>query len=323
MSCTSVNYWDVAEAYRDMQIMKAHFTKWEDTRNGRALVFQDPVCVTFKCPGSRVLLDPKRNANPFLHFMEALWMLGGRNDVEWPAYFSKNMENYSDDGKTLHGAYGHRWRYHYSTDQLYEIVRILKKDPNSRRAVLAMWDAEYDLSDKKDLPCNTHIYFQLRDGALNMTVCNRSNDLVWGMLGSNYVTFSILQEYLAGWLGVNVGLYHHFTNNLHVYEGWEDKFSYDHPPGPTLDRYRLVPINPTTLPDSGLRTFLDRPLNEVGCGEVIETVAKPMYKAWILYKESRDFDKAVSRAEEIADSSWRTASVQWLARAAARNAEKG
>jgi thymidylate synthase len=52
---------------------------------------------------------------------------------------------------------------------------------------------------------------------LNMTVFNRSNDLVWGLLGANYVTFSVLQEYLAARLGLDVGAYHHVTNNLHAY----------------------------------------------------------------------------------------------------------
>jgi hypothetical protein len=44
----------------------------------------------------------------------------------------------------------------------------------------------------------------------------------WGLLGANYVTFSVLQEYLAARLGVAVGRYHHFTNNLHVYD-WNFK----------------------------------------------------------------------------------------------------
>jgi hypothetical protein len=52
---------------------------------------------------------------------------------------------------------------------------------------------------------------------LDMTVTNRSNDLIWGCLGANYVHFSFLQEYMATKLGVEVGTYYHFTNNLHVY----------------------------------------------------------------------------------------------------------
>lgn len=91
----------------------------------------------------------------------------------------------------------------------------------------------------KDVCCNTNIYFMGRpiphplgagvlaeDAAayghapqfsLEMTVCNRSNDLVWGMLGANVVHMSFLQEYMAAQLGWSVGKYHQITNNLHAY----------------------------------------------------------------------------------------------------------
>ena len=37
----------------------------------------------------------------------------------------------------------------------------------------------------KDVPCNTHAYFAINaEGSLDLTVCNRSNDLVWGCLGA-------------------------------------------------------------------------------------------------------------------------------------------
>ena len=52
---------------------------------------------------------------------------------------------------------------------------------------------------------------------LDMTVTNRSNDAVWGMLGANYVHFSFLQEYMAARLRCGVGRYWQFTNNLHIY----------------------------------------------------------------------------------------------------------
>ena len=52
-------------------------------------------------PCERVLLYPERNANPFFHLYESLWMLAGRNDVAGPARYAKNMNNYSDNGVTL------------------------------------------------------------------------------------------------------------------------------------------------------------------------------------------------------------------------------
>ncbi|MHC4157178.1 MAG: thymidylate synthase [Planctomycetota bacterium] len=129
-------------------------------------------------------------------------MLAGRNDVEWLAYFNANIANYSDDGEKFHGAYGYRWRKHFEGDQLMDIARALKANHDCRRQVLQIWDACDDLGRcSKDLPCNLTVHFQIGGTrirpVLNMTVFNRSNDVVWGAYGANAVHFSMLQEYMA------------------------------------------------------------------------------------------------------------------------------
>jgi thymidylate synthase len=186
-----------------------------------------------------------------MHLYEALWMLSGRNDVAPLTYYAKQFAEYSDDGKTFNGAYGYRWRQATGSvvedydrtiakeygdgevptiiieqhDQLKILIEHLKKKPDSRRAVLQMWNCEDDLlkiDSSKDVCCNTNVYFLISSSSggvkfLDMTVCNRSNDLIWGVLGANVVHFSFLQEYMAACIGVEVGVYNQFTNNLHVY----------------------------------------------------------------------------------------------------------
>jgi hypothetical protein len=50
-----------------------------------------------------------RDANPFFHVMETLWMLAGRNDLPWLVRFNKRFASYSDDGgNTQPGAYGYQ-----------------------------------------------------------------------------------------------------------------------------------------------------------------------------------------------------------------------
>lgn len=132
-----------------------------DSRNGPVRVFTGPVTTHYKHPEERVLFFPERDANPFFHFMESLWMIAGRNDVEWISRFSANIANYSDDGVTFHGAYGYRWRQHFEfyrveglsmadfpnaakselchIDQLATIAQLLKNNPDDRRIVLQMW----------------------------------------------------------------------------------------------------------------------------------------------------------------------------------------
>ena len=129
------------------------------SRNGNVLMIDGPVTITYSHPKERVLFNSARDANPFFHLYEALWMLDGRNDVDSVAYYAKQMREYSDDGKTLNGAYGYRWRKTRVThcwkgvgdpiqeevDQLQILINHLKADSNSRRAVLSMWNVEDDL----------------------------------------------------------------------------------------------------------------------------------------------------------------------------------
>ncbi len=99
------------------------------TRNGAAYEFPGPVVTTYTHPRERVLFYKERDANPFFHFMESMWMLAGRNDVDWIMQFNGRMNTYSDDGVTFHGAYGHRWRTWFNKDQLEiaqhsEVLRV-------------------------------------------------------------------------------------------------------------------------------------------------------------------------------------------------------
>jgi hypothetical protein len=203
------------------------------------------------------------------------------------------MADYSDDGKTFHGAYGFRWRRHWKTDQMLAVAKRLKEDPGTRRAVIGMFDPGVDFIDSKDIPCNTHIYFR-RVGPehekLQMTVCNRSNDLIWGACGANVVHFSVLHEWMAAAVGCEMSSYFHFTNNLHIYERhWNlasilsrrclDSDLY-------TDPYRWLPA--TKIVDLPADQFLEEVRVFVEDGDSVmnyksvflRTVAIPMLKMW-------------------------------------------
>lgn len=194
------------------------------SRNGPVLLGPS-VTTIYERPTELVLFWPERDANPFFHIYEALWMLQGRNDVQPLVRYAKNILNYSDDGLTLFGAYGHRWK-HLKFDQLQIIARRLKADPDDRRSVLQMWSAAMDLDGVgKDHPCNLIATFQRGlQGELNLTVFCRSNDIIWGCYGANAVHFGMLLEYMALAIGCPVGTYTQISVNWHVYTGnpiWE------------------------------------------------------------------------------------------------------
>lgn len=215
-----------------------------ESRNGPVLVAPGPVLTVYARPEERVMFSALRDANPFFHLYESIWMLAGRNDSAAVARYAKTMEVFAEDGK-LHGAYGHRWRQHFGFDQLVYIVAALKQDRTTRRAVLSMWDPMSDLTaigNSKDVPCNTAVYFDATKGVLDMTVVNRSNDIIWGAYGANSVHMSFLQSVVAAAAGLPVGAYCQMSNNYHSYVGRPDveRLLYKNPDG----RY-----NVTYVPD--------------------------------------------------------------------------
>lgn len=320
----------------------------EDSRNGPVRVSPSPVMTVYRRPDQRVLFSPLRDANPFFHFFESLWMLAGRNDLAFITQFNKQMVAYSDDGGiTQPAAYGFRWREHFGYDQLAFIIDELKANPTTRRCVLAMWDggsyykvADSDehhhsvdhpgdlaqaISGSKDVPCNTHCYFRINAGVLDMTVLCRSNDIIWGAYGANAVHFSFLMEYVAQCVGVPMGKMYQLSNNFHYYT--EVAGDYDRA---MLVAYDCERTNEyankllTTVPliqgdvavfDRELHTFLDMPDHpEPTYGApILQDVAVPMYAAWQAFKAKRYLD-ADNCARGIIADDWREACTAWLAR---------
>ena len=215
----TAEYSNVNVAYSELWHLLRIFGAEENSRNGRVMVMPGPFITTYQSPRERVLFDPDRDANPIFHLMEAIWMFAGRDDVEFLTPFNARYEQYADADGTAHGAYGKRWRATFGMDQILSCLRVLRKDRNSRQAVITMWDPSLDLErpEFKDLPCNTTIYVDCRHQKLNMTVCCRSNDMVWGAYGANVVHFSMLQEVLAHGMELEMGFYTQISNNAHVY----------------------------------------------------------------------------------------------------------
>ena len=168
----------------------------------------------------RSLTLRERRKNFGLQLMEFLWIWHGSNRLAPLASVCKQWAAYSDDGVTLHGAYGSRLRNPSvnGPDQLAQCMTLLQRDPHTRQAVMTIWDPAQDLcSTTKDKPCNNWLHFMLRNERLDLTVVTRSNDVWWG-IPYNVFNWTQLQCVVAARLGVEPGVYTHFTDSLHLYE---------------------------------------------------------------------------------------------------------
>lgn len=295
-----------------------------------------PVSTIYRKPCERVLFDSIRDANPFFHLIESLWILSGSNRVDLPRYFLDNIGQFSDDGVVFHGAYGHRLRNAFGFDQIDRAVEILRAKPDTRQVVLSIWHPALDLGKStKDMPCNDMIMLDLVDGALNMTVCNRSNDAIWGAYGANAVQFSMLQEFIALMVGVKVGHYVQQSNNYHVYTDnsfWlkfrEGEYEHGHVHNP----YSLGKVHPhpiATDTEDALMLYHDciRLATQIEQGENIETVeyvsdfgrtvVQPVIRAYSLYK-AKLYASSMAVVATIPATDWRLAMHEWVQRRAER-----
>lgn len=162
-----------------------------------------------------VAVPPARLLNPAFAVAEALWILSG-SDEPWIFTYNRNLRRYADNGR-LQGAYGPRLRrWRGEVDQLHRVRALLARDPDSRQAVIQIYDPQLDTRGHRDVPCTLNYRFFIRHGRLDMHTTMRSND-VWLGLPYDLFTATLLQELMAGWLGVEVGAYHHHVDSLHLY----------------------------------------------------------------------------------------------------------
>ena len=314
----------VASAYIDgLQQLRISGIR-EESRNGPVLSIPRPVVLTILSPWRRVLVDAVRKPNPYFHLAEFVWMMAGANSALWLSYYNSRYMEYAEDNGRVHGAYGDRWMNHFGLNQVAVAIEELKRDPTSRRVVLGMWDPDADLgTNARDLPCNTHIYFRTTqraggDPQLNMTVCNRSNDYIWGMMGANVVHMTLLHELISNAIGVQQGVYTVFTNNLHMYEQL---------PGSEQIRQTLVTSGdpyrrnfqhiPLLQPQESFQDFLldcwvfvQHGLNFKGeyASRWFDLVFLPMMRAYAARKQGGD---DLPHLAEVKAHDWQTAGLAW------------
>lgn len=197
------------------------------SRNGstRELPFTN---ITLIQPHNREITLPSRKANVVAQIAETMWVLAGRNDIEWLSHYLPRAADFSDDGLTWRAGYGPRLRTWINrdgdpVDQLARVVELLKADPRTRRAVISLFDPALDFTESKDIPCNNWLHFLSRDGVLNLHVAVRSNDAMWGWSGINAFEWSVLLEIVASLTDLEIGALHFSVSSMHLYERHWDK----------------------------------------------------------------------------------------------------
>lgn len=198
-------------------------------------------------PACNFMFNPVRRMSPHYAAGELFWYLSGDMSLTRilpyaPGYkrFGNEMTVHRDPdtGKESRqpqhpasrelcapgAAYGHRLARSTPAGytQIAFIIRTLKQFPNSRQAILGIWDPSYDPGAIErgriiTIPCTLNLQFLIRDGKLNCINTMRSNDM-WLGLSNDIFCFTAIQRLIADALRIPVGWYQHQVGSLHIYE---------------------------------------------------------------------------------------------------------
>lgn len=187
-----------------------------DSRAGEAIDIGQAY-FEFKNAHHQILTLRNRNFNPYFAIIEAAWILQGSDLLAPLAQAIPSFRQFSDDGVTLHGAYGARMFGSNGINQIQEVIESLNRDRLTRRAVVSIFQPSDLLhKDSKDIPCNTTLFFKVREQKLDITIINRSNDVFLG-IPYNAFAFNCVLKYVAKETGLTPGIQRHFTDSLHLY----------------------------------------------------------------------------------------------------------
>lgn len=176
------------------------------------------------------------------------WYLAKANDLAFISYYLPEYKAFAN-GDEVFGGYGPRLFAWEGLNQLANVTDLLRRNPDSRKAVIQLFDAFDIVEEHKDVPCTCTLQFMIRRDRLHMFTNMRSNDAMWG-LPHDVFSFTMIQEITARSLSIEPGTYKHAVGSLHIYdkstdnarqfldEGWQSTIPM--PPMPTGDPWPAI-----------------------------------------------------------------------------------
>ena len=208
------------QAYLDlMQHILDHGTdKGDRTGTGTRSVFGYQM--RFDLAAGFPLLTTKRlHLRSIIH--ELLWFLQGDTNIR---YLNENgvtiWDEWADEDGQLGPVYGHQWRSWGKSDgtvvdQIAQVVRSLKENPDSRRHIVSAWNVG-EIDQMALPPCHALFQFYVADRKLSCQLYQRSADVFLGV-PFNIASYALLTQMMAQVCGYELGEFVHTLGDAHLY----------------------------------------------------------------------------------------------------------
>ncbi|MFZ9478295.1 MAG: thymidylate synthase [Gammaproteobacteria bacterium] len=152
---------------------------------------------------------------------ELLWFLRGETNT---AYLREHgvtiWDEWADAEGNLGPVYGKQWRSWPtpeggSIDQMAEVLRQLRSQPDSRRIMVSAWNVG-ELSKMALMPCHALFQFYVADGRLSCQLYQRSADIFLGV-PFNIASYALLTHLVAAQTDLAVGDFVWTGGDCHLY----------------------------------------------------------------------------------------------------------
>lgn len=179
--------------------------------------------------GFPVVTTKKLHLKSIIH--ELLWFLKGDTNIK---YLSDNgvriWNEWADENGDLGPVYGHQWRNwnNEDIDQIKQVIETIKKNPDSRRIIVAAWNPSVLPDTSKSFcenvangkaalpPCHAFFQFYVADGKLSCQLYQRSADVFLGV-PFNIASYALLTLMVAQVCKLEVGEFVHTFGDVHIY----------------------------------------------------------------------------------------------------------
>ncbi|MEC8537932.1 MAG: thymidylate synthase [Bacteroidota bacterium] len=152
---------------------------------------------------------------------ELLWFLKGSTNTKFLKDNNVRIwDEWADKNGDLGPVYGHQWRSWMSNDgiiidQISELIKNIKQNPNSRRLIVSAWNVG-DIPKMALPPCHSFFQFYVSNNKLSCQLYQRSADVFLG-LPFNIASYSLLCMMIAQVCNLEVGDFVHTLGDTHLY----------------------------------------------------------------------------------------------------------
>ncbi|MCL1957834.1 MAG: thymidylate synthase [Fibromonadales bacterium] len=154
--------------------------------------------------------------------VELLWFLRGDTNTKFLHEHNVSIwDEWQRENGDLGPVYGAQWRSWGASsgekiDQISEILKSLKDNPDSRRHIVCAWNVG-EISQMALPPCHCLFQFYVANGKLSCQLYQRSADIFLGV-PFNIASYALLTLMLCKVLGYEPGEFVHTFGDLHLYK---------------------------------------------------------------------------------------------------------